>query len=235
MSKKTSFTKEEYNSIVSLVKQLEDEVDSSKKKNIRQKLRNIGLYWSEVANGIDYTVSNLIGLFENGTLKILNDDKEYNVETSILPKNENSSLINNVGSNNRREASDEYYVIGLCDKILGMKAEHQYKFDFLKGDTGIKLPVDAYYPKLNMVVEYYESQHTESTPFFDSKKTASGVSRGDQRRMYDQRRSEVLPKHGIKLVVISYTDFGSSKKLVRNYERDLKIVENILMSAGISV
>ena len=83
-----------------------------------------------------------------------------------------------------------------------------------------------------MVVEYYESQHTQATPFLDNKQTVSGVSRGEQRRIYDQRRKDVLPEHGIKLVIISYTDFGTSKHLKRNHDHDLKVIKDILMKSG---
>lgn len=137
--------------------------------------------------------------------------------------------------NKGRGTSDEYYVIDLCDEILGRKASRQHRFDFLRGDTGVRLPVDVYYPELNVVVEYYESQHTESTPLFDNKETVSGVSRGVQRRIYDQRRKEVLPKHGIKVIVIYYTDLGITKKLIRNHDRDLKIIRDILQKNGMEI
>ena len=128
-----------------------------------------------------------------------------------------------------RNNSDEDYVIGLCDEILGTSAFRQHRFPFLTGDSGRTLPVDAYYPSLNLVVEYYESQHTESG-FFDHKDklTVSGVDRGEQRRIYDERRRTVLPKHGIKLVIINYTDFGTRKKLLRNHDKDLEIVKSVL-------
>lgn len=132
-----------------------------------------------------------------------------------------------LGSNSRIN-SDEYYVIGLCNEVLGRVAKQQHKFDFLRGDTGVRLPVDAYYEDLNLVVEYCERQHTESVAFFDNKLTASGVTRGEQRKKYDERRREILPKHGIKVISIHYYDFGTSKKLKRNYEKDIKIVSNIL-------
>lgn len=131
-----------------------------------------------------------------------------------------------------RKASDESYVIDLCDEILGCKAIRQHRFDFLKGDAGTKLPVDAYYPELNMVVEYYESQHTESVPLFDNKQTVSGISRGEQRKKYDRLRQIVLPEHGIKLVIISYTDFGTSKRLKRNHDHDSRVIKEILMKSG---
>lgn len=76
------------------------------------------------------------------------------------------------------KARDEDYVIDLCDEALGLTASRQHRFDFLRGDgnPGVKLPVDAYYEKKKLVVEYYEKQHTEAVPFFDKKKTVSGVS-----------------------------------------------------------
>ncbi|MDE5740100.1 MAG: hypothetical protein K2H92_07315 [Bacteroidaceae bacterium] len=240
---KTTFTDEERNCIIDLVRNLE-KADSSKKKRIREKIRKIGLYWSEVAPDYDYTVTNLQRLFECGILKIegekFDDNKKVDKSTrSTTKKNTlSSSTTNRVNASSAkgRKASDEYYVIDLCDEILGTKASRQHTFEFLRGDTGTKLPVDAYYSKFNLVVEYCESQHTKSTPFFDNRTTVSGVSRGEQRRIYDQRRQEVLPQYGIKLVVISYTDFEFSKrKLVRKYEQDLNIVKNILISAGIDL
>ena len=95
------------------------------------------------------------------------------------------------------------------------------------------MPVDAYYRDLDLVVEYYERQHTEEVRFFNRRMTVSGVSRGEQRKIYDERRRTELPKHGIKLVVISYTDFGTSKTLVRNHDADLAVVKEILKRNGI--
>ncbi|MBO5629886.1 MAG: TFIIB-type zinc ribbon-containing protein [Aeriscardovia sp.] len=131
-----------------------------------------------------------------------------------------------------RKDSDEHYVINLCDEILGLKASRQHTFDFLRGDgtPGRKLPVDAYYPELNLVVEYRERQHTESVAFFNKKNTVSGVSRDEQRRIYDQRRRDVLPQHGIQLVEISYADMkhDGQKRLVRDFQADKKVLQSLL-------
>lgn len=124
--------------------------------------------------------------------------------------------------------SDEYYVIGHCNEVLGLNASQQHSFEFLVGDSGSRLPVDAYYEDLNLVVEYCESQHTSSTPFFDQKKTVSGVLRGEQRRMYDERRRIELPKHGIHLISIHYNEFGITKKIKRNYDSDIEVVKRKL-------
>lgn len=67
-----------------------------------------------------------------------------------------------LGIKNKRSDSDESYVIDLCDEVLGELALRQHTFDFLRGDpsescpSGKKLPVDAYYPNKNIVVEYRE-------------------------------------------------------------------------------
>lgn len=125
---------------------------------------------------------------------------------------------------------DEDYVISLCDEALGLKASRQHRFDFLKGDAGTKLPVDAYYEEKRLVVEYYERQHTEPVKFFDRKNTVSGVTRDMQRRIYDKRRKEILPQHGITLIIISYDDFkhNDRKRIIRDKDSDLKIVKQKL-------
>ena len=63
-----------------------------------------------------------------------------------------------------RDDSDEAYIVGLCDQVLGETALTQHKFDWLLGDAGAggrraKLPVDAYWPGHQLVVEYRELQH----------------------------------------------------------------------------
>lgn len=136
---------------------------------------------------------------------------------------------------------DEHYVIRLCSEILNQEKEvkTQYGFDFLRGDVlrngvlvenvGRKLPVDVYYKKLNLVIEYWERQHTEQVKFFDGKKTCDGRTRAEQRVIYDQRRKELLPKNGIKLVIIKYSDFGERKRLCRNPERDMAVIKQKLI------
>lgn len=142
-----------------------------------------------------------------------------------------TDFINNNPAITKRPLKDEAYVIDLCDEILGVRALRQHTFDFLRGDSingkpGKKLCVDAYYESKNLVIEYNEKQHTEDVAFFDRKKTISGVTRKEQRRLYDERRKVVLPQHGINLVVISYSDFeyDKRKRIIRNKAKDLKII-----------
>lgn len=127
---------------------------------------------------------------------------------------------------------DEQYILDLCDEILGTTCLRQHRFDFLRGDRGHKLPVDGYYPSLNLAIEYLERQHIEAVKFFDARMTVSGVPRGRQRYIYDQRRRDVLPKNGIQLIELTVTEFPhrARKRLVRIRENDLSIVRNRLAS-----
>lgn len=138
----------------------------------------------------------------------------------------------------KRDSSDEYYIIGLCDEILGQNASRQKTFSFLVGDvhkdgfTRTKLPLDAYYETLNLVVEFLEKQHTEEVPHFDKPErvTVSGVSRGEQRKIYDQRKRSVLKNKEIDLVEVDYSLFevDNNKKLIRNKENDVLVLTKLL-------
>lgn len=131
-----------------------------------------------------------------------------------------------------RQNSDEAYVLDLCDEILRQKGSRQHKFDFLKGDSGRRLPVDAYYEELKIAIEYRERQHSEPVSHFDKphKMTVSGVHRGEQRKIYDQRRRELLPQNDIRLIEIDYTlfEYDGRKRILRDGERDLEVVRRIM-------
>lgn len=135
-------------------------------------------------------------------------------------------------SPSKQSDSDENYVLDLCDEVLNRKGSRQHRFDFLVGDAGHKLPVDIYYSDLNLVIEYREYQHTNEVTFFDKPNvmTVSGVSRGEQRKLYDQRRRDVLPKHGIQLIEIDYSDFNfdGRKRILKDEEKDLEVVKGLV-------
>lgn len=157
---------------------------------------------------------------------------------SIIPKViSTKKKIKPISKSSSRKESDEHYVLDLCDDVLGRKGLRQHRFDFLLGDPNAqgkcaKLPVDSYYPELNLVIEYKEQQHTKPNKHFDKPDlfTVSGVHRGEQRKIYDQRRLEVLPKHGIRVLEISYSDFecDGRGRILRNYSSDLKNIITII-------
>jgi hypothetical protein len=137
-----------------------------------------------------------------------------------------------------RKNSDEYYIINLCDELLNERSVRQHTFDFLLGDmhqdgqTRTKLPLDAYYHTLNLVIEYTEKQSHDSTTEDDNsdKMTVSGVKRSEQRKIYNIRKREVLRKKEINFIEIKYTDFkyDSENKLIRNDVDDIKVLKRIL-------
>jgi hypothetical protein len=134
---------------------------------------------------------------------------------------------------NSRASSEEAYVLALCDEILGHVAERQKRFDFIRGDPGRsgigrKLPVDGFYPVLMLAVEYRETQHSRPVEHFDKpgRLTVSGVHRGEQRRLYDQRRRDILPSNGIRLIEIDCNDLSCDKRsrLLRDTAHDRHVI-----------
>ncbi|WP_199767876.1 hypothetical protein [Chryseobacterium sp. Leaf394] len=151
--------------------------------------------------------------------------------TTILPKTEKKEIVvQDKIVVNKRANSDEAYILNICDEILNLKGLRQHRFDFLRGDTGTKLPVDIYYPTLKLVIEYREKQHSEEVKFFDKRITASGISRGEQRKRYDEFRRTVIPQNGLDLIEFDYSEFGHTKgkRLLRNRVEDEKIIRRIL-------
>lgn len=129
-----------------------------------------------------------------------------------------------------RGNSDEAWIIGLCDEVLGEQAIRQHRFPFLTGDPGATgrrslLPVDAFYPTRKLVIEFHEIQHSQPVAHFDKRQTVSGVSRAEQRRRYDELRRKVLPQHGIEIVVFDYSEFEhTTAGRLRRTSRDRQII-----------
>ena len=136
-----------------------------------------------------------------------------------------------------RRHRDEHYVIDPCDEVLGEAGRRQHRFDWLLGDPGtaggrVQLPVDAYYPGRGLVVEYRERQHDEPVEHFDTpdRMTVSGVHRGEQRRIYDERRAEMIPAHGLRLVIVRPADLASDARgrLLRDRSGDIERLRPLL-------
>lgn len=156
------------------------------------------------------------------------------IQTTLKEK---TKQIKPIKSSTRKD-SDEHYVLDLCDEVLKTIGIRQHRFDFLLGDPNAqgkcaKLPVDIYYPHLKLVIEYKEQQHTKPNKHFDKPDlfTVSGVHRGEQRKIYDQRRLDVLPKHGIQVIEISFSDFvHDTKDRILRSNSDIEKVKKLLKS-----
>lgn len=215
---KSNFSRSEADEIISLIrKKLKASTDEQKK--VRDKIRKIGFYASDFGIGGGYT--------EKDFLRVVKITGESNSHVITPTKSVTSKP---ASTKNKRSDSDESYIIDLCDEVLNMKSSRQNRFDFLKGDAGTSLPVDAYYESLKLVIEYRERQHTEDVKFFNRRQTVSGVNRGEQRKIYDQKRRDVLPKNGIKMIEFGYAEFEhtKAKRLIRNREKDIRIIKKKL-------
>jgi hypothetical protein len=181
--------------------------------------------WSVKKNGPEHVemVKVLRAMKREGHPRDLTDDARH-VHTPALTE---SPLAKGM-------SKDEAYIIDLCDSVLGRAAMRQYR-GLLKGDPGshgrrAALPVDAFYPDLNLVIEFHEVQHTKSVRHFDkpNKITVSGVHRGEQRRKYDELRRRELPAMGIHLVELDYSMFRLRGTRLR---RDTASDEAVIRSA----
>ena len=141
----------------------------------------------------------------------------------------------------RKQDNDAFYLLNICDELLGAPGSREHRFEWLVGDASPKtghqrrLPVDSYWAPLGLVIEVMESQHYEPTKHFDKPDvlTGSGVHRGIQRRIYDERRAEMLPKHGLTLLVLPISQFATRrKKILRDPMLDTQTVRRVLQGAG---
>ena len=129
----------------------------------------------------------------------------------------------------------EQYVVGLLEKLLGPK-DVRNRFEWAVGDVSPKtgraarLPFDAAWEERKLIVEADEDQHTEATPFFDKpdRITASGVHRGLQRRMYDERKRRAARAQGYKVVEIEWSRKRKPKADDIDELRRLLVVEGVL-------
>jgi len=140
-----------------------------------------------------------------------------------------------------RIESDEKYILDLVAEILSEPDYRwQHRFPTLLGDPGKDgkrrpLPVDGFFPRHRLIVEYWETQHSAPIPIMDEGITVSGVSRGHQRRLYDQRRQTWADANGLQLIILDHRGFETDKqgRLQRAPAYDRRIVADALRAAGV--
>ena len=106
--------------------------------------------------------------------------------------------------------NNEQRVINLVIRILRAKDVQRNRgvFDWLRGNTGMKLRVDAYFPNEKLVLEYHGVQHFKANKHMDRRK-----GRARQRRKYTQMRQKLIPAHNLKLLEIRYDEPITKKHL----------------------
>lgn len=150
---------------------------------------------------------------------LVREGKAYAPSETISPLTKKEKGLLNI------ENSDEFYLVNLCDELLKEKASRKHTFDTLvgrlhkKGKTRTKLPLDAYYENLKLVIEFFKKNDSKDT----DERTA-------QRKFYDQRKKAVIEKKKIKVVDVNYALFECDEhdKLVRNKEKDCTVLKAVL-------
>jgi hypothetical protein len=135
-----------------------------------------------------------------------------------------------------RKQRDETFIQDLCDEVIGQRSlRNKRPFPFLVSDPGRngrtqRLEVDIYYPDLNLVIEYREIQHTKPVKITNRRMTVSGVLRGEQRKIYDERRRTVFKDNNVHLVELNYSDFRhrSNGRLTRDRAADQRVIREKL-------
>ncbi|MEL0645218.1 hypothetical protein V6251_12560 [Olleya sp. Ti.3.14] len=159
-------------------------------------------------------------------------------EGATFPENENISTVSKKDvAKAKRESTDEFYIINLCDEVLKEEASRKHTFAWLfgdmhkKGKTRTLLPVAAFYKDANLVIEFAEKKNkTEAQLEKLEQLTTSGITRGQQIEKYNHRRKEMISKKDINLVTIDYTLFETDNKgkLKRNTTEDVALLKKIL-------
>ncbi len=67
-----------------------------------------------------------------------------------------------------------------------------------------KLPVDAYFPESNLIVEYREKQHLQPVGFMDKRITISGKYTKKEIHIIILKRPHQVPSHSLIPVIIGW-------------------------------
>jgi hypothetical protein len=97
----------------------------------------------------------------------------------------------------------EREAIDIIAGILGTSnvIRNRGNFDWLRGDTGYKLRVDAYFPDQKLVFEYQGRQHYEPNGLMDRR-----PGRAEQRRRYSELRKQLVPENGLRFFELRYDE-----------------------------
>ncbi len=104
------------------------------------------------------------------------------------------------------------YVITLLEEILDEPCDREKRYAWALGDESPKtgrrarLPFDAVWESRKLIAEIDEDQHRDSMPFWDKpdRLTVSGIDRGQQRRLYDERKRNAARHEGYVMLEIPW-------------------------------
>jgi hypothetical protein len=133
------------------------------------------------------------------------------------------------------------HVIGLAAELLGEEPEREKRFPWALGDVSAKtgrahrLPFDAVWESRRLIIEVDEDQHRRPVRFWDKPDvlTVSGVHRGEQRRLYDERKRNAARKEGYTVVEIAWERRPAPAR--RDRSADLKTIRERLLVEGVEL
>jgi hypothetical protein len=161
---------------------------------------------------------------ENTYWYIVREGKEYTPKEAIPEISKKEQHLLDIKN------SDENYLIDLCDELLDKKASRKHTFDTLvgnlhkRGKGRTKLPLDAYYKDLKLVIEFFKQ--TSAVSDLDEKEQA----RITQIKYYDELKKEAVLNKSMRYMKINHAQFecAENNKLIRNTENDILVLKEIL-------
>lgn len=197
------FTKDEKKGLPlrKVLRKLDKESNLEQIPTVHAERRSENVYWYFVREGETY--------------------KPKEVISAISKKEQNKLNIQN---------SDEYYLVSLCDELLGERASRKHTFDTLvgnlhkRGKGRTKLPLDAYYKDLKLVLEFYEKPKDEASLDEVAK------ARMEQIVYYNDLKKKAILKKELALIIIKYDSFNCDEdgRLIRDKKKDVALLKSML-------
>ena len=103
---------------------------------------------------------------------------------------------------------DAEKTILLFEDVLGESAQREKTFEWLINDkTGYNMYLDAYFPEMNIALEYHGMQHYEFVPFMEKKEGSF-----KQRQYRDKLKKKLCLEHGL-----TFIEYGYKEPIVRQH------------------
>lgn len=138
------------------------------------------------------------------TAKHIKEYGQYSITTYMERFGSINSAYKEAGLKERQPGQSEFatWVINRIGTILKEEPELEKRFDWLRSPTTNRhLPIDGYFQKSNIAIEYNGPQHYHLNKFYHD--TEYDLY---HRQILDDFKYRKIRKHGIKLIVIDYRE-----------------------------
>jgi hypothetical protein len=123
--------------------------------------------------------------------------------------------------------------------LLGESPEREKRYLWALGDVSAKtgravqLPFDAVWESRRLIAEVDEDQHRKPVAHFDKpgRITVSGVHRGEQRKLYADRKRVAARRQGYMVIEIPWERRPAPAR--RNRAADLEFLRRVLSDARV--